>query len=193
MAFDLNFLGRISSTGNENANVVWSYINTDDAEATIRADGYFNGAMGDLTNGVGRLSINDIIYSQGTEGHHMLRITAVVGNVTTDGYLDRSGELGSWTTKQVNTDYVTATDIFVTAQVELRPPYPDDASGIIAETPIGTIRAKTYAIVRPGDVFNISNATITFPVRKGDSWTVTTVVTSGTPLFIVRSIPLVIV
>jgi len=122
MAFDLNFLGRISSTGNENANVVWSYINTDDAEATIRADGYFNGAMGDLTNGVGRLSINDIIYSQGTEGHHMLRITAVVGNVTTDGYLDRSGELGSWTTKQVNTDYVTATDIFVTAQVELRPP-----------------------------------------------------------------------
>ena len=86
MTFLRSGWARIMTSANENANVWYSYKNSDDTIATIKGSGYFNGLILDLTNGVGEVAIGDIVHCQGSDDYALLRITAITAAVTVAEY-----------------------------------------------------------------------------------------------------------
>lgn len=82
MAFSLSGFNQVSSGANTTAPTVFSYISSTDAIATVTASAYFNSLMQDLTNGVGRLKVNDVILIFASDDQMFARVTAVTTNVT---------------------------------------------------------------------------------------------------------------
>ncbi len=82
MSFLNTQLARISTTANGLSCVWYSYKNASDTLATIKTSGYFNTAITDLTNGVGKFKIGDIIHAQGSDLYGLLRVTSVTTAVT---------------------------------------------------------------------------------------------------------------
>ncbi len=102
MSFDLTRFSRISATGNDRAPIWYSYVSSTDAIATIEASAYFNNLMQDLTNGVGIIKVGDILYAKGSDSDSLLRVTAVITNVTTTGF----------SINQIDPNSVTSADLF---------------------------------------------------------------------------------
>lgn len=92
MAFDINYLGRVSSSANSQAKKVWSYNGTSDGTnetvATIVASGYFNSAQQNLTSGSesGLFSVGDVIHVHGSDANGMYVVSSVTTNVTLGSY-----------------------------------------------------------------------------------------------------------
>lgn len=84
MAFALSGFNQVSSGANTTAPTVFSYITAADTLATASASAYFNGLMQDLTNGIGRLKVADVILIQGSDNAGFVRVTAVTTNVTVE-------------------------------------------------------------------------------------------------------------
>lgn len=181
MAFNIRFFGRISSTANDLSHTLWGYTNTDDTLGTIGALGYFNKLISDLASGYGKIDKGDVIVTRGSDGNTFFLVTHVTTNVGTVPYLSEK-RLGDWDTKTVDTDYEgVAVDMYVIARVASTAAI--DKAGIIAETPIGTVRAKSYADnVIPG-------GQILFPVKANESWKVTSVWVEGSPTYEIFTLP----
>ena len=92
MAFDITYLGRVSSSANAKAKKVWSYNGTSDgtneAVATIVASGYFNGAQQNLSSGneSGLFQVGDVIHVHGNDANGMYVVTSVTTNVALSTY-----------------------------------------------------------------------------------------------------------
>lgn len=84
--FDKNFIGRVSSTANNDVTKIWLYngsaTGSNEAVATIAASGYFNDFQVNLTLGLGPLGVNDLIFILGNDAYAMYTVTTVVTNVT---------------------------------------------------------------------------------------------------------------
>ena len=109
MAFDIKYLGKVSSSGNGFAPNVWSYNGStadgaDDTAAEIAASGYFNGAQVDLASATGKLEIGDVIMYRGSDANGMLSVTAVTTNVTTSSF----AAIGTVDTAQIAGNAVTS-------------------------------------------------------------------------------------
>ena len=92
MAFDVNFLGRVSSSANTQALAVWTYNATasggNEAQAVIAAAGFFNAAQQNLTAGLeaGLLAVGDVVLLNGNDTRAMVAVTAVTTNVAVAAY-----------------------------------------------------------------------------------------------------------
>ena len=86
MAFDINYMGRVSSGANNDVQKVWIYngtsTGTNEAIATIVASGYFNAFMVNITLGLGPLSVGDVIIINGNDASGQYMVTAITTNVT---------------------------------------------------------------------------------------------------------------
>lgn len=111
MAFDQDFLGKASSSGNINALQVWGYnglaTGANDTNAAIVAAGYFNNVMQNLTTGAGPLKIGDILYVRGNDTNGMYIVTAVTTNVTVATF----AAVGAVGTANLDNDAVTTVKI----------------------------------------------------------------------------------
>jgi hypothetical protein len=114
MAFDIKYLGKISSSGNGFAPNVWSYNGStasgaDDTAAEISASAYFNNAQVVLDSASGKLQIGDVIMYRGSDANGMLSVTAVTTNVTTSSF----AAIGTVDTAQIAANAVTSAKLDV--------------------------------------------------------------------------------
>ena len=92
MAFDIQYLGRVSTSGNAQALGVFSYNGTstgsNEAVATIVAAGYFNNLQQNLTSGSesGPLQVGDVLHIHGNDANGMYVVTSITTNVTIATY-----------------------------------------------------------------------------------------------------------
>jgi len=90
MAFNINYMGRVSSGANNDVQKVWIYNGTatgsNEAIATIAASGYFNAFMVNITLGFGPLSVNDLILINGNDANSFYTVTAITTNVTVNAF-----------------------------------------------------------------------------------------------------------
>jgi hypothetical protein len=86
MAYSVSSLSRISSSANGTAPIHWSYYSATDSLATIVTSAYFNDAIVDLTNGVGKFKISDVLHIEGSDDRGKYYVTAVTTNVTVAAY-----------------------------------------------------------------------------------------------------------
>lgn len=90
MAFDIDYMGRVSSGANNQVQKVWIYNGTatgaNDTVAEIAASAYFNSFMVNLTLGLGPLSVGDIIFVNGSDASGMYQVATVTTNVTVSAY-----------------------------------------------------------------------------------------------------------
>ena len=107
MAFDINYWSHISSTGNTRAPMMFSYVSSSDALATITASAYFNDLVPDLTNGKGAIKVDDLIYIVGSDDDMIARVTAVTTNVTVTEFEVAVIADGSVTTAKIADEAVT--------------------------------------------------------------------------------------
>lgn len=115
MAFNIKYLGKVSSSGNGFAPNVWSYNGStadgaDDTVAEIAASAYFNNAQVSLTTATGQLSIGDVINVRGSDANGMYVVTAVTTNVTVDSY----AAIGTVDTAQIAANAVTSAKLDTT-------------------------------------------------------------------------------
>ena len=82
MAFNRNFLARVSTSGNNEAGAVWSYKSTTDDIATITASAYFNDAQAVSGQDNGPIKVGDKMFITGSDASGMYIVTAVSPNVT---------------------------------------------------------------------------------------------------------------
>lgn len=82
MAFNRNFLARVSTSGNNEAGAVWSYKSTTDDIATITASAYFNNAQAVSGQDNGPIKVGDKMMITGSDASGMYIVTAVSPNVT---------------------------------------------------------------------------------------------------------------
>lgn len=86
MAFGINYMGRVSSSANNESLKVWSYNGTatgsNEAVAVIAASAYFNPFMVNVAKGIGPLSVRDMIIVNGTDATALYTVTNVTPNVT---------------------------------------------------------------------------------------------------------------
>jgi len=73
-------------------------------------------------------------------------------------YVDDQDAFGSWSTKSINTEYTATTDGFVVAYLKTT-----SDKYLQIETPTGTVRNRDYGT-------DDNKASVTSPVRKGDTW-----------------------
>lgn len=110
MAFNLNYLGRVSTSANTQALKVWTYngtsTGTDEAVATIVASAYFNAAQQNLTSGSesGLLQLGDVIHVHGNDASGMYIVDSITTNVTVGSY----AAIGEVDTANIADDAVTA-------------------------------------------------------------------------------------
>lgn len=111
MAFNINYMGRVSSGANNETKKIWIYNGSADGSnetvATIAASGYFNNFQVNLTLGLGPLSVNDLIFIVGNDAYAMYTVTAVVTNVTVSVFA-ATGVVG---TANIQDDAVTTPKI----------------------------------------------------------------------------------
>lgn len=90
MAFDVNYMGRVSTSANNSTQKMWVYNGTstgsNEAVATIAASGYFNAFQVNMTLGLGPLGLDDVIIIHGNDASAMYSVTAVVTNVTVSAF-----------------------------------------------------------------------------------------------------------
>lgn len=90
MAFDIDYMGRVSSGANNQVQKVWVYNGTstgsNEAIATIAASGYFNNFQVNLTLGLGPLSVNDLMIINGNDASAFYTVTSVTTNVTVSAF-----------------------------------------------------------------------------------------------------------
>ena len=90
MAFDIDYMGRVSSGANNKTQKVWVYNGTDtgsdEAIATITASGYFNDFQVNLALGLGPLSVTDLILINGNDASSFYTVTSVTTNVTVSAF-----------------------------------------------------------------------------------------------------------
>lgn len=92
MAFDIQYLGRVSSTDNQQALKVWTYNGTatgsNEAVAVIAGAGYFNTAQQNLTAGftTGLFAVGDVIHIHGNDANGMYVVTSITTNVAVGAY-----------------------------------------------------------------------------------------------------------
>lgn len=109
MAFNINYLGRVSTSGNTDALKVWTYNGTDtgsdETESTISASGYFNDAQQNLTSGEesGLIQVGDVIHIHGNDASGMYIFDSITTNVTVSSY----AAIGTVDTAQIAADAVT--------------------------------------------------------------------------------------
>lgn len=98
MAFNINYMGRVSSGANNDVQKIWVYngssSGSNEAIATIAASGYFNSFMVNVTTGYGPLAINDMIYIVGNDASQFYTVTAITTNVTVSAF-STSGLVGT--------------------------------------------------------------------------------------------------
>lgn len=86
MSFNINYIGRVSSSANSDIQKVWVYNGTatgsNEAVATIVASGYFNSFMVNVTLGLGPLSVGDLMIINGNDASAFYTVTSVTTNVT---------------------------------------------------------------------------------------------------------------
>lgn len=84
--FNINYMARVSSSANNDAQMVWIYNGTatgsDESVATIATSGYFNQFMVNVAKGLGPLGVNDLIIINGNDASAFYMVTAIVTNVT---------------------------------------------------------------------------------------------------------------
>lgn len=133
MAFNLDYLGRVSTSGNTQALKAWTYngtsTGTNEAVATIVASGYFNDAQQNLTSGYesGLFQVGDVIFVHGNDASGMYTVSSITTNVTVGsfaaiGTVDTANIAdGAVTTAKLDADAVTAAkladDAVVTANI----------------------------------------------------------------------------
>lgn len=92
MAFNIDYLGKVSSSANRQALNVYTYNATasgnNEAVATVVASGYFNGYQQNLTSGseAGPLQVGDVIHVHGNDANGMYVVTSITTNVTLATY-----------------------------------------------------------------------------------------------------------
>lgn len=86
MAFDIDYMGRVSSGANNKTQKVWVYNGTatgsDESVATIAASGYFNAFMTNVTLGLGPLGLTDLILINGNDASAFYTVQTITTNVT---------------------------------------------------------------------------------------------------------------
>lgn len=109
MAFNIDYLGRVSTSANRDALKVWTYNGTstgsDEAIATIAASGYFNNMQQNLTSGseAGPLNVGDVIMIHGNDASGMYIFDSITTNVTVATF----AAIGTIDTAQIAADAVT--------------------------------------------------------------------------------------
>lgn len=90
MAFDIDYMGRVSSGANNQVQKVWVYNGTatgsNEAVATIAASGYFNNFQVNLTLGLGPLGLTDLILINGNDASSFYTVSSVTTNVTVSAF-----------------------------------------------------------------------------------------------------------
>lgn len=90
MAFDIDYMGRVSSGANNQTQKVWVYNGTatgsNEAVATIAASGYFNNFQVNLTLGLGPLGLTDLILINGNDASSFYTVSSVTTNVTVSAF-----------------------------------------------------------------------------------------------------------
>lgn len=92
MAFNINYLGRVSTSANRDALKVWTYNGTatgsNETVATIAGSGYFNNLQQNLASGneAGPLQVGDVIHLHGNDANGMYVVTSITTNVTVGSY-----------------------------------------------------------------------------------------------------------
>lgn len=90
MAFNIDYMGRVSSGANNQTQKVWVYNGTatgsNEAIATIAASGYFNNFQVNLTLGLGPLGLTDLILINGNDASSFYTVTSVTTNVTVSAF-----------------------------------------------------------------------------------------------------------
>lgn len=117
MAFDINYLARVSTSANVQALKVWSYnataTGTNEAIATVVASAYFNDLQQNLTSGseAGPYAVGDVIHVHGNDANGMYIVTSITTNVTVATY----AAIGSISSAQVNSNLIQYTSVAITA------------------------------------------------------------------------------
>lgn len=107
MAFNRNFLARVSTSGNNEAGAVWSYKSTTDDIATITASAYFNNAQAVSGQDNGPIKVDDKMFITGSDASGMYIVTAVSPNITVASF----AAVSAINTSQIANDAVTADKI----------------------------------------------------------------------------------
>jgi len=180
MAFDLDFLGRISSTANSKAQTTWSYTSATDTLATIRADEYFNNATS--------LRTNDVLNIKGSDGHKFYIVLGIDPYVTIERY-GQFSVLGDWDDRSIDTEYTEIVDGFAHGWIESTDSSPgrQDEGRLEAVSPagvqVGACKTDT------GDQYLLYIASVTIPVKAGVSWQMVSSDISGAPTYKVVFMP----
>ncbi|HEO1391249.1 TPA: hypothetical protein VAH77_000464 [Legionella pneumophila] len=121
MAFGINYMGRVSTSANNDTQKVWIYNGTstgsNETVATIAASGYFNAFMVNVALGKGPLSVGDLIVINGNDASAFYTVQTVTPNVTVSVFA-ASGVVGTAniqdgavTANKLATDSVTTVKI----------------------------------------------------------------------------------
>lgn len=117
MTFNINYLGRVSSSANTQALKVWTYNATatgnNEAIATVVASAYFNSAQQSLAADTlsGLLSVGDVMHIHGNDSNGMYVVTSITTNVTLATY----AAIGSISSAQVNPNLIQYASVAITA------------------------------------------------------------------------------
>lgn len=92
MAFDKDYMARVSTSGNMDGLKVWTYNATssggNETLATIAASAYFNSFQQVLTSGseAGPLAAGDILFLNGSDASGMYQVSSITTNVAVAAY-----------------------------------------------------------------------------------------------------------
>ncbi len=119
--FNINYMAKVSSSGNSQGLNVWTYNGLAAANAStvaqIVAAGFFNSFMQNLTDGTGPLQIGDTIMVSGSDANGMYKVSDVTTNVevvafAAAGAIDTANLAdGAVTADKLATDAVTTIKI----------------------------------------------------------------------------------
>ena len=91
MAFQIKYMGKVSSSANTLALNVWTYnglpAGGNETAAAIIASGYFNPFMQSVTQGYGPLQVGDIIFVSGSDTNNLVQVETTAPNVTVSPFL----------------------------------------------------------------------------------------------------------
>lgn len=113
MAFSKDYMGKVSSSANNDALKVWSYNGTSSGSnetlATIAGSGYFNSFQQSLVSGSenGPLAVGDTIHLNGNDNNALYAVTSITSNVTVAAY----SATGTVDTADLAADAVTSAKI----------------------------------------------------------------------------------
>lgn len=141
--FDVNYMAKVSSSGNSQGLNVWTYNGLAAANsstvAQIVAAGFFNSFMQNLTSGLGPLQIGDTIFVSGSDANGMYKVSDVTTNVevvvfAATGSIDTANLVnGAVTAAKLASDAVTTVKIL-------------DANVTSAKLALTTVKYTTVAI-----------------------------------------------